>query len=250
MKAKHWLLIGAILLSAYAGDMLVRRAVVSNTHLQPEKIGRQTTAVANGLPAAALQGVPPKEFGSRLKRGASDPSPETVSDVTEPEELTPSGVPINDPGSLDPEEVENRLLADQLAESLRNPAYLQATAGAPSADIEPDTPEATEAGSPGVETAELLGAEGGADHQSEQALEEETALNDAEAAEPPPKNDQSAGRPQLTEAGVPVSEHGSLDPAEVEALLLAEQLAESLRNPAYLQPAPVESNFEETEEED
>jgi hypothetical protein len=46
------------------------------------------------------------------------------------------------------------------------------------------------------------------------------------------------------------SAHGSLDPAEVEALLLAEQLAESLRNPAYLQFTPEEPVPAETEEED
>jgi hypothetical protein len=131
MKGKRWFPIGAILGSASIGDMLGRRAVLSNTHLQLEKIGGQTTLVANGFAAAALQGVSPKGVASRLKRGASDPSPEIASDVIEPEELTLSRVPIGDPGSLDPAEEEALLLAEQLAGQVRNPAFLQPTPEVP-----------------------------------------------------------------------------------------------------------------------
>jgi len=60
-------LIGAILLSAYIGDMLGRRASVPNTHLNKANGGesisrfRQPASVADGIPAAVGQSVLPKE---------------------------------------------------------------------------------------------------------------------------------------------------------------------------------------------
>jgi hypothetical protein len=242
MKTKYWLLTGAILVSAYVCTTLVWETDQSDTHFQAEKIRQRAPAATGGLPASAIQGVPAKGFASKPKRGASGPSPEIAPDVTEREELTPAGLPVGDPGYPDPAEVENRLLTEQLAESLRNPAYLQAVDEEPSEDIDPDTLEETE--------AEVLEDEEFVDDPGEQETAEEVAVSDADPDEAPAESDQSTGRPQLTEAGVEISEHGSLDPAEVEKRLLNEQLAESLRNPAYLQSDSEEEATEEIEDEE
>jgi hypothetical protein len=125
---------------------------------------------------------------------------------------------------------------------LRNPAYLQAVDEEPSEDIDPDTLEETE--------AEVLEDEELADDPSEEEIDDEAEASDADPDEAPAESDLSAGRPQLNEAGVEISEHGSLDPEEVEERLLNEQLAESLQNPAYLQSNSEEEASEEIEEEE
>lgn len=181
--------------------------------------------------------------GSRLKQGALQPSLELSEDLTKRKELTPSGLPINDPEVLDPEEVEKRILAEQLTESLRNPAYLRATVDANSEEAE-DTIEDT------ADDTEMENSDELADDQSEQEPDEEIALSDEEVDESALESDQSYMRPQQTASGVEISEHSYLDPAEIEKRLFAEQLAESLRNPAYLESSPDEEILEETSEED
>jgi len=242
MKAKYLFLTGGILVCAYAGVLLVWETDHSDTRYQAEKIGGKAPATKDGSPAAAIKGVPAKGIASRPKQDVAGPSPEIVPEVSEWEELTPSGLPAGDPGYTDPAEVENRLLTEQLAESLRNPAYLQAVDEEPSEDIDPDTLEETE--------AEVLEDEELADDPSEEEIDDEAEASDADPGEATGESDLSAGRPQLNEAGVEISEHGSLDPEEVEERLLNEQLAESLQNPAYLQSNSEEEASEEIEEEE
>jgi hypothetical protein len=176
--------------------------------------------------------------------------PEIAEDVTERKELTFSGVTIDDPEILDPEEVENRILAEQLAESLRNPADLQSLGEESSEYAESDSAEDTEVDASEEVDAEMLDADELADEQSEQAPDEDIALSDEEVDESALESGQSFTRPQLTESGIEISNHGFLDPEEVEKRLLAEQLAESLRNPPYLQSNPEEEFIEETSEKD
>jgi hypothetical protein len=249
MKARYWLLIGAILICAYVGDMLGRRAVVSNTPSKAETSGGRQ-ARRDGLPAAVFRNASPGKPASSPSQEDRAASPEIASDVTQPERLTPAGVRIDDPRNLDPEEVEERILAEQLAESLRNPAYLQATAEEPSADTGPEDSEEAEAEPPAAAAAGAVGADELSGEQSKQEPDEEASIAEADAAEQPPDSDQSGERPQLTPSGLPIDDPEKLDVEEVENRILAEQLAESLRNPAYLQSTPEESVPEETEEED
>jgi hypothetical protein len=242
MKPKFWLLAGAIMVCGYLGGQLVWETELSDTHFQAEEIRKKAPAMADGLPAAAVKGVQPKSFALKPNRGTAGPSMKIAPDVTEREELTPAGLPIGDPEYPDHAEVESRLLTEQLAESFRNPAYLQAIDEEPSEGIETDTLDDTE--------AEVLEEEEFADDQSEQESNEEVTLNDEEVDEFQAEDERSFMRPQLTEAGVEISEHGYLDPEEVEKRLLDEQLAESLRNPAYLESSPDEEILEETSEED
>jgi hypothetical protein len=242
MKPKFWLLAGSILFCGYLGGLLVWDTELPDTHFQAEKIREKAPTMTDGLPAAAIKGVQPKSFVSKPKRGTADPSLEIAPDVTERAELTPGGLPIGDPGYPDPAEVENRLLTEQLAEALRNPAYLQAVDEEPSEGIETDTLDDTE--------AEVLEDEEFADDQSEQESDEEVTLNDEEVDEYQAEDERSFMRPQLTEAGVEISEHGYLNPEEVEKRLLDEQLVESMRNPAYQESDPDEEILEETSEED
>jgi hypothetical protein len=121
-------LIGAILFSAYMGDVLTLRASISKTDLKAlngeESIWRseQQPSVADGIPGAVVQSVPPKGSTLRPKPGASGQLPGIGSLTANPEMPTPAGLPIAESEAVDLKEIEDRILGEQLAESLRNPA--------------------------------------------------------------------------------------------------------------------------------
>jgi hypothetical protein len=243
MKIRYCFLIGTALAFVCVVAMLYWQSDVVPIPSQQKKMGVQTPASTDGTPAPTWKRAPSMDPVPRLKQGALQPSPELSEELTKRKELTPSGLPIDDIEVLDPEEVEKRTLAEQLAESLRNPAYLQSLDEDLSEGIEADSAEETEADIFEEVNAELLDADELADDQSEQEPDEEI---DESALE----SDQSFTRPQMTASGVEISGHGYLDPEEVEKRLLAEQLAESLRNPAYRQSNPEEELLEEIEEEE
>lgn len=229
MKVKYWLLILAILISTYVGDMLVRQAVVSNTNLPPENNSGQTTAATPSGPTASIRSPFRAGTGTNTTGEHAAPSPEAPMENARPAKLTESGMPTGEGIHPDPEEVENRILGEQLAESLRYPAYLQYNGE--------DSPPGEEfAGDrPAEEAIETEMAEATPEDDGESDPEDESALNAETSPDAPLVSNESAERPQMTEAGVLISEHGHPDPAAVEARLMAGQLAESQRNPAYLQ---------------
>jgi hypothetical protein len=242
MKAKYWLPILTILISAYVVDMLIMQDVVSNTNIPSENDSGKTAAAPPGRPSVSNRNPLPAKTASGINREPEDTAPEGAIIDARPEQMTESGLPLGEGIHPDPEEVENRILAEQLAESLRNPAYLQEIVEEPPPD------EELAADTPAEEAAESEMAEATPQEEEESDIEDESALNAETSADAPPSSDESAERPQMTEAGVLISEHEHPDPAEVEARLMAEQLAESQRKPAYLQTEQAELPEEEGSE--
>jgi len=255
MKTKYWFLICALLFSAYMADVLTRRASVSKTHSKApngeESISRlgQQPSLADGIPGAVVQSVPPKGSRLRPKPGASGQFPEIAFLTAKPEMLTPAGLPIAESGTVNMKDIEDRILSEQLAESLRNPAYLAAAFKGPLTPIDPDNEEAGDEAQ-AEETPSSSEISGISEEGAEEKLQVESALNETDAARQLSEANPPAQRMRMPEAGVPISESGAVGVAEIEARMLNEQLAASLRNPAYLQPGLTELPSEEPPEED
>jgi hypothetical protein len=239
MRAKQWLAILAILLSAYGLTWVVMPDVVFNTKIPQENDSGQTTAATPERPSILDRSPFPAQTdsgGNRDRKGTAHEDP-VIDD--RPEQMTEAGVPIGEGIHPDPEDVENRILGEQLAESLRNPAYLQYSGEDPPPD------EEFAGDRPAEEAIETEMAEATPEDDGESEPEDENALNAETSTDAPLSSHESTERPQMTPAGVLISEQEHTDPAEIEDRLMAEQLAESQRNPAYLQTEQSELPEEE-----
>jgi hypothetical protein len=125
MRAKQWLAILGILLSAYVLAWVVMPDVVFNTKIPQENDSVQTTAATPERPFILDRSPFPAQTDSGANRKRKGTDHEGISINNLPEQMTEAGVPIGEGIHPDPEDVENRILGEQLAESFRNPAYLQ-----------------------------------------------------------------------------------------------------------------------------
>jgi hypothetical protein len=245
MRAKQWLAILGILLSAYVLAWVVMPDVVFNTKIPQENDSVQTTAATPERPFILDRSPFPAQTDSGANRKRKGTDHEGISINNLPEQMTEAGVPIGEGIHPDPEDVENRILGEQLAESFRNPAYLQYEGE----DVPADEEIAEDTPSEGAAEAEAKMAEVSLDDGGGSEAEDESTLNAETLADASFASDESAMRPQMTEAGVLISELEHPDPAELEARLMAEQLAESQRNPAYLRTEQNEQSEEEDSQE-
>ena len=238
MKKGLWFLIAAISLSAFAGYLLPDRPTLfldSQGHVENagERISRPAATVVGkaGHPAVSSRNETAGRPVPELAQASSSALPKIAFGKGQPEMLTPSGVPVSDVETVDLQEIEDRILGEQLAESLRNPAYLLATVSKVSEPIDPDDSEEMQENTDGAVSADSFEKNGFADEE----IEEGPQVADGQL----PNEDQPAEHALLTEAGIPIGTE-MVDLAEIEDRILNAQLEESLRNPAYLQGSPAE----------
>ena len=252
MNRPFWFLIAAISLSWFALDwMLDEPAPVMESRVRAEKSGeRKSKPVAGitekvGPPAASAgrqaAGKPIPQSPLASKPAESKP----ISKEGPPEPSTPLGVPEAELESIDMQAVEERVLAEQLAESLRNPAYLSGASLELSGLEEPEqveeegeNPESGQASEPvdDIETGE---------DEIEEAPDDEVEDYASEPDATPLDEEQEL----MSEAEIPVDGE-SIDYNVEEEQVLDEQLEASQRSPAYLQVVEEEPPPEDSEEED
>jgi hypothetical protein len=166
-----------------------------------------------------------------------------------PQVPAPSGMPVPGAEAVDMQEIEDRLLEEQIAESLRRPAYLAGTYFEPSGPNDPEDFEETK-----EEIEESEGVEAFKDNALADAEIEEEPQDDTEAQVLKTEgslsgSDKSTEGVLFTESGFPIGGFiNNFD--EIDDKKLKAQIEESVKNPAYLQTLPAEHGSEATEDQD
>jgi len=256
MNRGFWFLMAAIAMSWFALDlMLDKPASFTDSQVRAGRTGEReskplaTSAEKIGIPAVSGKSETAGMSNPKMPYAPAGGFSSIGSKEVKPEMLTPAGIPVADGEAVDIQEIEDRRLAEQLAESRRNPAYLSGAYLNPSEPIDPEDSGETEETAVIEELAESLKGNELTDSGGEEEPQDDSAFHAAEANEDLSKEDQSAERVYMTEAGYPIGGE-IVDVAEIEERMLKAQLEESLRNPAYLQASPAEHDSVATEDDD
>lgn len=240
LKKIVWFIVAATSLSALASYLMLGLPTsILNGPARIEngsgRLARTATGVGlNTIPRAVpIQIDLDERPGPKRLQASSRMYPNHVLEKTSISEQHPLGMPPSGIETIDLQDIENRILSEQLAESLRNPAYLSAILRNSFEPDDPDELEEAEVDSDYKETEDPLRQ---AEAAYEEQAEEESFIEDdryaAEADGEFPYQDRFAERFLLTEAGTVIRTEVD-DLQEIENRILEEQLAESLSYPAY-----------------
>jgi len=260
MNRAFWLFLSAVSLSFFALNLMLDsppaqrdRQVRTDSSGRPKSEAAKNVQESVGFPAVSGKSQSAGKPRHKLPQTPTASNSQTASEEDQPEELTPSEDPVADGEIIDMQEVEERMLAEQLAESLRNPAYLSGAAVQLSAPIDPEDSMETEEGATVLQEDESSA-------QDELAESEDEELPDDIVSYPPEEDETISEENQVeeqeyaTEADFPVDDE-MVDTAEIEDQMMNAQIEESRKKPAHLQalperPVPEETEPEETENED
>jgi hypothetical protein len=152
MNRAFWLFLSAVSLSFFALNLMLDsppaqrdRQVRTESSGKPKSAAAKNVQESVGVPAVSGKSQTAGKPRHKLPQTPTASNSQTASEEDQPEELTPSGDPVADGEIIDMQEVEERMLAEQLAESLRNPAYLSGASVQLSAPIDPEGSMETEA---------------------------------------------------------------------------------------------------------
>jgi hypothetical protein len=192
---------------------------------------------------------PPAQRDGQVHKSSTGAFSQIASEEGPQERLTPSGDTVSDDEITDIQEIEEQMPTEQLAESLRNPAFLSMNSIQPSAPVDSEELIETEEGANAQEEVESPSEEELSDTEDEE-LPDDTVTYESEPDESLPEDeDPSEEIISTTEAGFP-DDQENVDSEEVEEQILNEQMEESRKNPAYFRTSPQTQGPEETEEED
>lgn len=260
MKRGIWfLIVVAGALSAIAGYTLLDDATSfpDDPAFDANSDGRRAKPAAAEFPHPSPQAVPnPAE----ANRTAISKRPIALSDALARKRLEdrelgrqhPMGIAGLISEAIDPQEIEKRILTEQLDESLRNPAYLSATFGTQFEIVDPDDSEEMEEDEDSLDEAAMHFSEHElALNDDDNEVEEESGLYLSDTGRELANEERSGERVLLTEAGIHLNgESESINWEEIENRRLNERLAESLGDPAdqsefRRRPALAETSTEE-----
>jgi hypothetical protein len=153
MNRAFWLFLSAVSLSFFALNLMLDsppaqrdRQVRTESSGKPKSAAAKNVQESVGFPAVSGKSQTAGKPRHKLPQTPIASNSQTASEEDQPEELTPSGDPVADGEIIDMQEVEDRMLAEQLAESLRNPANLSGASVQLSAPIDPEDSMETEEG--------------------------------------------------------------------------------------------------------
>jgi hypothetical protein len=252
MNKAFWFLIAAIALSWCAVQLMLDKPESHPEKRRQAVHGSDINATLTDKPVrkAGIPAVSGQNGTAGMSNVRSPKSSPGAYSENEPEEQgleTPSrsGMAGADDEIFDRQEVEDRMLEEQMAESLRSPAYLSGR----SADDDPriDTEDVDEE----EESSESLNVVGlyDGDEFADGELEDDPENDMQSSIEL--EQDENFPAEQISKSeGWLVTEDDRVDFNELEERTLNAQIEESLRNPAYLQSISEEETIEEDSEED
>jgi hypothetical protein len=240
MNKRFWILIPALLLSCFILYLvMVPPSSLMDKQCHTGKAGEhrsdpvKTALDKTGFPVVSGNGETTGKLNPKSPLPITDAKPQRDSESGQRDLLSNSGTPVLD-GTMDAKEREDRMIAEQLAESLRSPAYLSGMDDKRSELNDPG--DAVEIQND-PEEAELTAFSGENELSDEETAEETQNHVESFRSEPDvplPDEDQAKERNLTAEAEAPIGD----DPVNLEELenrTLSAQQQESLLNPAYLQ---------------
>lgn len=245
-----WLLFAAVSLSWLTLDMMLDRpASVAGKSVRTQKSAENQSKPADSdeqkidQPDAPANRPKDRQAISPFFKASNSAGLKTSSKENSPKTTSYSGIALDELERIDIRVIDDRLKEEQLAESLRNPAYLAGISfeepGQTALDEEPESSEGTEDDQPTDRLDETdIGynaIEEGSPSYSEDYVSE---IGESQADESKPEN-----RLNMTDAGSPVS-FETVDYNEIEERILSSQLQESQINPAYLKASEEDPDSE------
>lgn len=244
-----WFLLAAISLSCFALDMMLNRPASYNRDSQvralnagarkPEAI--KTISGKVDFPAGSRKTETVGKSTPKLPQTPASTPPSFAFEKEKPKLETSLEEPVSDAKTVDMQEIEDRLLGEQIAESMRSPAYLS---GVYYESSQPDDFEDAEVilkdenilVSEAIESFEENKL---ASSEIEEELEDDTGAKVLREA-------RTEEEDLITESGFPVGSY-DVNLSEIEDQMLAAQIEESLKNPAYLKALPAKNGTEATD---
>jgi hypothetical protein len=240
MRNAFWFFLAAIAYSFFALHLMLDRPTPNkdrsyyNGNSSQAKPADAKSGIGNvGFPAASGKN---QAAGKPTLKASQPPqvSPENQVENKQLGLISPSGIYVADGTMIDMQVIESQMLAEQVAESLRNPAYLLGVSIEASGQTDPEEMEEAVEDSDADQAIEVLDETKIGDSEIEEETPDYSEYYAAEADVFSADEGKSGDHVFMTEAGIPIGSE-AVDFNEIEERILNAQLEESQRNPAYLQ---------------